>query len=216
MCECQCECVSRDAVENANKNLTSPSLSFSLLSRSGCIVVIDAEMATAMRPHDSDSDSDYGYDLSAEDEQFLFATVASTSSSHVNQEANDNNNLFSLSLGQRKHIDDLDIVLDRSLETDYTRRASPKFNDIGAISIHSHAPDLLSTPQGKAPIMGIARTDSVGEFAEKTTPRSTPTVNPVDDISYPDCKLHLPRLCHEVVLTDPEALSGQSLIATPT
>lgn len=150
-------------------------------------------MATAMKsPHDSDNasdsdgDSDYGYDLSAEDEQLLFATVArSASSSRLNREA-------------PEHILNTDRVLDstgNSLETDFTTAALSKPRNIdNPLSHYSHAPALLSTPKGKVPITGITRTDSVGEFAEKTTPRSTPTVNPVDDISFPDCELKMPLL----------------------
>ncbi|KAJ0115438.1 hypothetical protein J7T55_012718 [Diaporthe amygdali] len=59
-----------------------------------------------------------------------------------------------------------------------------KAADVSAVS-RDAASSLHGSSQGRAALVGIARTKSVNAFVHKTQPQSTPSVVPADDIKYP-------------------------------
>lgn len=59
---------------------------------------------------------------------------------------------------------------------------------------HHAANNPRSSQGGKTALVGVARTNSVDVFMRRTQPQSTPSVVPVDDVQYPDCRWLF--LCH--------------------
>lgn len=136
----------------------------------------------------SDGESDYGYDLSPEDEA-IFASLVdrvqpTNSSSSVSEVQ-----IASPSEASRSH-----------------------FSSLAPNSV-LHAPSLQrGSPQGKASLVGIARTDSVDAFVQKTQPQPASSFVPADKVTYPDCRYLLPGLLlSHHFLTDLKAKVTQAL-----
>lgn len=71
----------------------------------------------------------------------------------------------------------------------------PPVSSFTPSSVPHHAPNLpRGGSQGTASLVGIARTDSVDAFVQKTQPQSAPSFVPADGVSYPDCRCPLPGL----------------------
>lgn len=74
---------------------------------------------------------------------------------------------------------------DEQLLASLVENTTPKLADASASS-HDAPRSLHGSSQGRAPLVGIARTSSVNAFVHKTKPHSTPSVIPADDVKYPD------------------------------
>lgn len=117
----------------------------------------------------SDGESEYGYDLSLEDEELLASLVDAI------HPVNDNGASATQVAGISK---------------------KPHLSGVATRSAHLHAPDLLrGSPRGKTSLVGIARTDSVDAFVQKTQPQS---------VTYPDrrCPRYKKTVVSVLVLTD--------------
>lgn len=75
------------------------------------------------------------------------------------------------------------------------------------------AGSLHGSSQGRAALVGIARTNSVNAFVHRTQPQSTPSIVPADDIKYPDRRYSLSSgtIMATTILTDLQVSSHSSL-----
>lgn len=144
-----------------------------------------------------DSESEYDYDLSAEEEQLLASLIDGASPIALASTTQ--------ALGSPSHVLELDTsnaprsTLKDDIESAFGGPASTV--DLGLAEdallntsgletdlTHSHAPNPLHTsPKGKYPMVGIARTDSVETFVKAAQPEPMPSVLSADVI-YPDRK----------------------------
>lgn len=87
-----------------------------------------------------------------------------------------------------------------------------KAADVSAVS-RDAASSLHGSSQGRAALVGIARTNSVNAFVHKTQPQSTPSVVPADDIKYPHrrCSASPRTIVATTILTDLQESSHSSL-----
>lgn len=116
----------------------------------------------------SDGESEYGYDLSLEDEELLASLVDSVHAA----------NNGPVQITQIAGVS----------ETSHIASLAPS-------SVPHHVSKLSPGGlQSTASLIGIARSDSVGAFVQKTQPQSAPSFVPADDVAYPDLSQALTSL----------------------
>ncbi|KAI3400506.1 hypothetical protein diail_2705 [Diaporthe ilicicola] len=111
---------------------------------------------------------------------------------------------------------DTDSEFDLSLEDEQLLASLVENTAPNTADAFASSRDAASSPHGssqdRAALVGIARTNSVNAFVQKTQPQSTPSIVPADDVKYPDLTQALSSLEQAEALQQPEpgAVAGDA------